>query len=207
MCTRSICDTHPGPGLPQTRPLVPSICRLEVAMRIPRPPQWLRSRLARVSSPRSSSPMSSRQRRASHPAWQAVVNRSARTPVSHDPTLQQPTAKTQSESPTEKHSDHQPRRWRFWVSSINDTTAHPPTSRARARPDIMTTPGGLPPLPLAQHQTLSTPSAAGTHGPAPATRERVVLLPHTRPTMSLVRSPDERFRASTPTTDLLRLFS
>jgi hypothetical protein len=146
-------------------------------MRIPRPPRWLRSRLTRVSSPRSS-----RQRRASHPLWRAPLNWSAQTPVNHNPTLQQPTAKTQSRNPAEDHSNHQPRRWRFWVSSIDDdTTLHPPACRTRTRPEIMATPGSPPPpAPLTQHHAVSTPPEARTNSPAPATRERVVLLPHTQ---------------------------
>jgi hypothetical protein len=146
-------------------------------MRIPGPSRWLRSRLARVSSS-----MSSSQLRASRPAWWALVDWSVRTPsVGHDPTVQQPAARSRSGSPAQEYSGHRPRRRRFWVGSIGGVTPYPSASRTGARPDIVATLGDpQSPVCLAQHQ-LSTPRPArNARGPAPATRVRVVLLPHTR---------------------------
>jgi len=175
MCRCIIFCTRPGPGVSKTRRLAPSTCRLEVVMRIPGSSRWLRPRVVWVSSS-----MSSRRLRASRPAWWALVDWSVRTPVGRDPTVQQPSARTRSGSPAQEYSGHRPWR-RFWVGSIGGGTPYPSASRTGARPDIVATLGDpQPSVCLTQHQ-LSTPRPARTtHSPAPATRVRVVLLPHTR---------------------------
>jgi hypothetical protein len=146
-------------------------------MRIPGPSRWLRSRLARVSSSIS---MSSSQLRASRPSWWALVDWSVRTPpVGHDPTVQQPAARSRSGSPAEEYSGHRPLR--FWVGSIGGVTPSPSASRTGARPDIVghprwSTATGVPGPAPAEH------TATGEDRPyeAPAARVRVVLLPHTQ---------------------------
>ena len=147
-------------------------------MRIPGPSRRLRVRVAQVSTP-----MSPHQPRAFRPAWWALVGWSARTAVGHGPTVQQPAAETRSGGSGDEYSGRRSRWWRRpWVGGIGGATTYPPTSRTGSRADIVAardvTP---PPVDLAQHQPLNAPQpATTTHNPAPATRVRVVLLPHAR---------------------------
>jgi hypothetical protein len=147
-------------------------------MRIPGPSRRLRLRVARVFSP-----MSPSQPPAFHPVWWVLVGWSTRTAVGHGPTVQQPAAETRSEGSGNEYSGRRFRRWRHpWVGGIGGAIADLPASRAGARADIVAALGvARPPVRLAQHQALSALHPAATaHGPAPATRVRVVLLPHTR---------------------------
>jgi hypothetical protein len=147
-------------------------------MRIRGPSRRLRVRVARVSTP-----MSPHQPRTFRPAWWALVGWSARITVGCGPTVQQPAAETRSGGSGDEYSGRRSRWWRRpWVGGIGGATAYRPASRTGSRADIVAardvTP---PPVDLAQHQALSAPQpAAIAHGPAPATRVRVVLLPHAR---------------------------
>jgi hypothetical protein len=147
-------------------------------MRIPGPSRRLRVRVARVFCP-----MSPRQPRAFHPVWWGLVGWSTRTAVGHGRTVQPPAAGTRREGSGNEDSGRRFRRWRHpWVGGIGGATADLPAPRAAARTDIVAALGVTrPPVRLAQHQALSALHPAATApGPAPATRVRVVLLPHTR---------------------------
>lgn len=148
-------------------------------MRIPGPSRRLRSPLARMSP--TNSP---HQPRALRLVWWALMSRSAQTPVGHDPTVQQPAPGTRSRGPGEEHSGSRSRWWRPWVGkSIDGATPYlSSASRAGVRSDIVATPVVTqPPIRLTQHQALSAPQPAVTaDSPTPATRVRVVLLPHAR---------------------------
>ncbi len=148
-------------------------------MRIPGLSRRLRVRLARMSSP-----MSPSQPRAFRPPWWAFVGWSPRNAVVHGPTVWHPGAETRSGGSGDDYYGRRPRWWRRrpWVGVIGGATTYRPACRAGARPDIEATQGVTrSPVRLTQHQALSPPQpAASAHGPAPATRVRVVLLPHAR---------------------------
>jgi hypothetical protein len=111
------------------------------------------------------------------------VGWSARTAVGHGPTVQQPAAETRSGGSGEKDNGRRSRWWRCpWVGGIGGATTYCPACRTGARADIVATQAVTqPPVGLAQHQALSAPQPAATaNGPIPATRVRVVLLPHAR---------------------------
>ncbi len=147
-------------------------------MRIPGPSRRLTSRLARMFPL-----MSPNQPRAFRLAWWAPVDWSTRNAVGHDPTVQQPAAETRSGGSGEEYSDHRPRWWRRpGVGDIGGALTYPPACLARAGPEVVATLDVMqPPVGLVQHQALSAPQPTATaHGPAPATRVRVVLLPHAR---------------------------
>jgi hypothetical protein len=143
-------------------------------MRIPGPSRRLRVRVARVSTL-----VSPRQPRAFRPAWWALVGWSARTTVGCGPTVQQPAAGTRSGGSGDEYSGRRSRWWRRpWVGGIGGATAYRPTSRTGSRADIVAARDVTPP-PV--HQALSAPQPAViAHDPVPATRVRVVLLPHAR---------------------------
>ena len=147
-------------------------------MRIPGPPRRLRARVARVSTP-----MSPRQPRAFRPAWWTLVGWYTRTAVGCDPTVQQPAAGPRSGGTGDQHNGRRSRWWRRpWVGGIGGATTYHPASRTGARADIVPARAiAAPPVGLAQHQARSEPQPAATaHGPTPAARVRVVLLPHAR---------------------------
>jgi hypothetical protein len=147
-------------------------------MHIPGPSRWLKVRVARVSTP-----ISPHQPPAFHPTWCAFVGWSARTAVGHGPTVEQPAAETRSGGSGEKYNGRRSRWWRRpWVGGIGGATTYRRASRTGARADTVATQVVTPPpVGLAQHQALSAPQPAATvNGPTPATRVRVVLLPHAR---------------------------
>jgi hypothetical protein len=147
-------------------------------MRISGPSRRLRLRVARVSPP-----MSPSRPRAFHPAWWALVGWSARALVGHGSTVQQPAAGTRSGGSGDEYSGRRSRRWRRpWVGGIGGAIAYLPVFRAGARADIVVAVDvPRPPVSLVQHQALSALQPAATaNGPTPATRVRVVLLPHPR---------------------------
>lgn len=138
----------------------------------------LKSHVARVSSSRSSNHL-----RASRRAWWALADRSAQTPVGYDSTVQHPATGIRNGDPGEQDSSHQPRWWHPWKRRTDDVTTNPPTCRTGThRPDILAALDVTqPPGRLAQHHALDVPPPArSAHGPAPANRVRVVLLPHPR---------------------------
>jgi hypothetical protein len=159
-------------------------------MRIPAPSRRLRLHLARVSLLDVTKPAPSLR-----PAWWALVGWPTRTAVGHGPTLQQPAAETRSGGSGNKDSGRRSRRWRHsWVGGIGGATPYLPASRAEARADIVLARGiTRPPVSLAQHQALSARQPVVTaHGPAPATRVRLVLLPHTRAEPTDTRTHNRR---------------